>query len=71
MSSDQDKDEDLARIIVETLETRVWLFGQPGTYQFEWEGTGRRGVLVSPGLVRKTDTGNEMERVVEGVVIGI
>ena len=72
-SCDQDKDDDLGRIITEALEVRIWLFGQPGVYEFEWEGTGRRGVLISPGLVRRTHTnegGNET-RVVEGVVVAM
>ncbi|RAR02957.1 hypothetical protein DDE82_005513 [Stemphylium lycopersici] len=51
-SSDQEKDEDLARIITEALGVRIWLFGQPDIYEFQWEGAGRRGVIVSPGLVR-------------------
>jgi len=71
--SDQDKDDDLGRIITEALEVRIWLFGQPDIYEFEWEGTGRRGVLISPGLVRRTPTNqgvNEI-RVVEGVVVAM
>jgi hypothetical protein len=72
-SSDQDKDEDLARVISETLSLRIWLFGQPDWYKFEWEGTGRRGVLVSPSLLRKGDVcgeGRGEMRVLEGVVGG-
>lgn len=71
-ASDQDKEEDLARTISEALELRIWLFGQPCTYEFEWEGTGRRGVLICPTLVRRTDESGEGERrvVVEGTVVG-
>jgi hypothetical protein len=72
--SDQQKDEDLTSIITEALEISIWLFGQPDSYEFEWEGAGRRGVLVSPGLVRRTNTGvgREQEtRVVEGAVVGM
>ncbi|KAF1851955.1 uncharacterized protein K460DRAFT_271897 [Cucurbitaria berberidis CBS 394.84] len=69
-SSDQEREDDLTRIISEALEVRIWLFGQPFSYEFEWEGTGRRGVLVSPGLVRRTDGRGEEEgmMVVEGTV---
>jgi hypothetical protein len=68
-SNDQHRDEDLTRIIAEALECRIWLFGQPDVYEFEWEGTGMRGVLVSPGLARKTREGEE--RMIEGIVVGI
>ena len=49
------------------------MFGQPDLYEFEWGGAGRRGVLVSPGLVRRTNaTGDEQEtRVVEGAIVGM
>ncbi|KAF1943085.1 hypothetical protein EJ02DRAFT_511150 [Clathrospora elynae] len=72
-ASDQEKDEDLAQIISEALEMRIWLYGQPCEYEFEWEGAGRRGVLVSPGLVRWTNERGEGEerRVVEGVAVGV
>ena len=42
-------------------------------YEFEWEGTGRRGVLISPGLVRRmhTNEGSTETRVVEGVVVAM
>lgn len=68
-SSDQDKDQDLARIIAAALEKRVWLWGQPGEWAFVWEGTGRRGVLVCPGVVGRAQDGGE-RRVLEGVVVG-
>ncbi|KAL6710724.1 hypothetical protein ACN47E_007781 [Coniothyrium glycines] len=70
VSSDQVKDEDLARLISEALDLSIWLFGQPYAYGFEWEGMGRRGVLVSPGLVRGSEDGKR-DWVVEGVVVGI
>ncbi|EFQ88759.1 hypothetical protein PTT_15237 [Pyrenophora teres f. teres 0-1] len=72
-SSDQDKDDDLGRIMTEALEISIWLLGQPGMYELEWEGTGRRGVLISPGLVRRTHTGGDVDetRVVEGVVVAM
>ncbi|KAF2130871.1 hypothetical protein P153DRAFT_365506 [Dothidotthia symphoricarpi CBS 119687] len=54
-ASDQDKDEGLTHIISSTLELRIWLFGQPGVYDLVWEGAGRRGVVVSPALVRRVD----------------
>ncbi|RMZ74352.1 cell wall integrity and stress response component [Pyrenophora seminiperda CCB06] len=70
---DQDKDDDLGRIITAALEVRIWLFGQPGMYEFEWEETGRRGVLISPGLVRRTYTNEGMNsaRIVDGVVVAM
>ncbi|KAF1834584.1 hypothetical protein BDW02DRAFT_330137 [Decorospora gaudefroyi] len=65
-ASDQEKDEHLARILADALEVRIWLLGQPGRYAFVWEDTGRRGVLVSPAVVR-----DGRERVMEGVVCGV
>lgn len=72
-SSDQEKDEDLARIITEALGVRIWLFGQPDTCEFKWEGAGRRGVIISPGLVKRMyANGDEKETwVVEGAVVGM
>lgn len=72
-SSDQQRDEDLTFIIVEALEISIWLFGQPDRYEFQWEGAGRGGVLVSPGLVKRTVAhGEEQETmVVEGAVVGM
>lgn len=77
-SSDQEKDDDLARIIADVLQMRIWLFGQPGEYAFRWEEVGRRGVVVAPKLVVTRPagaTGNgcaeEREEVVcEGGVVG-
>jgi hypothetical protein len=56
---DHDKDADLTRIIAETLETRIWLFGQPHVYEFRWDGVGQRGVAISPELVRRSDEDGE------------
>lgn len=72
-SSDQQRDEELTFIIMEALEISIWLFGQPDVYEFQWGGAGRGGVVVSPGLVRRTVVSGE-ERdtmVVEGAVVGM
>jgi hypothetical protein len=81
MSSDQDRDDDLARIITDTLTVRVWLFGQLDTYEFEWEGVGERGVVVNPGLVKRKwrggdgdgdgDGGGGVIHVVDGAVVAM
>jgi len=52
-SDDQEKEDDLTRVIGEAMKTRVWLFGQPSEYEFRWDGVGTRGIAVSPELVRK------------------
>jgi hypothetical protein len=39
----------------EALEMRIWLFGQPGEYEFRWDGVGTRGVVVRPELVMRLD----------------
>ncbi|KAJ4297544.1 hypothetical protein N0V90_005436 [Kalmusia sp. IMI 367209] len=71
--ADQDKDENLVDVINNALDLSVWLFGQPFLYEFVWEGVGRRGTLVAPGLQKCTDErGRPMERpktVVESVVV--
>ncbi|KAH8708608.1 hypothetical protein GQ44DRAFT_715029 [Phaeosphaeriaceae sp. PMI808] len=51
-ADDQEKEDDLTRIISEVLEMRIWLFGQPDGFEFQWDGVGNRGVVVSPELVR-------------------
>jgi len=56
-SDDQEKEDDLTRVISEAMETRVWLFGQPSEYEFRWDGVGTRGIAVSPELVRKDGSG--------------
>jgi hypothetical protein len=72
-SSDQDKDEDLARIITDTLTMRIWLFGQSDTYDFEWEGVGERGIVINPGLVKRkraeSDGDDSVVQLVEGAVV--
>jgi hypothetical protein len=74
-SSDQDKDEDLAGIITDTLTVRIWLFGQLDTYEFRWEGVGERGVVVNPGLVKRKrgngDGDDGVVHVVEGAVVAM
>jgi hypothetical protein len=50
--SDSDREHDLATLIGEALQCRIWLFGQPRGWAFEWEGGSRGGgVVVAPGLV--------------------
>ncbi|KAF2651958.1 hypothetical protein K491DRAFT_696018 [Lophiostoma macrostomum CBS 122681] len=54
--SDSDKDDDLVSIIIHALELMLWLHGQPFVYELNWEGVGRRGIVIAPGLARMTDT---------------
>ncbi|KAI4626823.1 hypothetical protein J4E83_003976 [Alternaria metachromatica] len=79
-SSDQDRDEDLARIITDTLTVRIWLFGQLDTYEFEWEGVGERGIVINPELVKRkwrSDSrdgggdGDVVVHVVDGTVVAM
>jgi hypothetical protein len=48
------------------------LYGQPGEYEFRWDGVGTRGVVVGPEVLRR-DEGEEKGRVVvvEGSVVGL
>jgi hypothetical protein len=72
-SDDQEKEDDLTRVISEALETRVWLYGQPNEFDFRWDGVGTRGIVVSPELVR-IDEGDRSGRgrvVLESGVAGL
>lgn len=74
-SSDQDKDEGLARIITDTLTMRIWLFGQLDTYDFEWEGVGERGIVINPSLLKRKrqegDGDDSIFQLVEGAVVAM
>ncbi|KAF2017422.1 hypothetical protein BU24DRAFT_490592 [Aaosphaeria arxii CBS 175.79] len=60
--SDQERDEDLVQIIQSSLDTMIWLYGQPFLYDFMWEGVGSRGIIVSPGLVKLSDGSGRVVR---------
>jgi hypothetical protein len=49
---DQEKDNDLVRIISNALDIIIWLHGQPASYDFVWETTVRRATVITPGLVK-------------------
>ena len=70
-SDDQEKEDDLTRVISEALEIRVWLYGQPAEYEFRWDGVGTRGVVVSPELVRGDGQGGRGRVLVESGVAGL
>ncbi|KAF2829704.1 hypothetical protein CC86DRAFT_285141 [Ophiobolus disseminans] len=70
-SDDQEKEDDLTRVISDALETRVWLFGQPAEYEFRWDGVGTRGVVVSPELVKADRLGGRGRVLVESGVAGL
>jgi hypothetical protein len=61
VADDQEKEDDLTRIISEALETSIWLFGQPGEFEYRWDSVGTRGLVVSPELVRR-DVGDRDTR---------
>jgi hypothetical protein len=72
-SDDQEKEDDLTRVITEALETRIWLFGQPAEYEFRWDGVGMRGILVGPEVLERgyDGQGGRDKVVVEGSVVGL
>ena len=53
--AEQEKDEDLVKIMASALEISIWLYGQPYNYEFMWEDPGFRGTAITPGLTRTTD----------------
>lgn len=52
---DQEKDQELIKIMNSALELSIWLYGQPYQYEFMWEDPGFRGTAITPGLTRTTD----------------
>lgn len=51
------------QLISDALDVSIWLYGQPYLYEFVWEGVGRRGTVVAPGLAKLTDErGRVLER---------
>ncbi|PVI06001.1 hypothetical protein DM02DRAFT_724763 [Periconia macrospinosa] len=54
--SDQEKDQELIKIMNSALELSIWLYGQPYQYEFMWEDPGFRGTAITPGLTRMTDS---------------
>ncbi|KAJ4381017.1 hypothetical protein N0V86_003364 [Didymella sp. IMI 355093] len=68
---DQERESDLAGIITEALETRIWLVGQTGEWDFEWEVPGRGAVVVSPSLVVRDDGRGPRRVVLDQSIVGI
>ncbi|CBX93374.1 predicted protein [Plenodomus lingam JN3] len=71
-ASNHDRDEALAGLLHMALRLNIWLYGEPFLYEFAWEETGRRGIMVSPNLVRRTEGPGSQDGkavVVEGVVM--
>ncbi|KAL1606683.1 hypothetical protein SLS60_004090 [Paraconiothyrium brasiliense] len=70
--ADQDKDENLVDAINNALDLSLWLFGQPYLYEWVWEEVGRRGTVISPGMIRVTDERGRMldrpSRVVDAAI---
>ena len=68
---DQEREGDLAGVITRALETRIWLAGQIGEWDFEWEVPGRGAVVVSPSLVVRENGKRPRRVVVDQSVVGI
>ncbi|UPX16276.1 uncharacterized protein EKO05_0006686 [Ascochyta rabiei] len=68
---DQERESDLAGLIGETLECRIWLCGQASEWGFDWEIPGRGAVVVAPGLVVKDDGRAPRRVVLNQSVVGI
>ena len=47
---------------------RIWLIGQPGVYEFLWDGVGSRGVVVRPEVVMIEEGKERREVVLDGRV---
>lgn len=58
--ADQDRDKNLVDVMNKALDMSLWLFGQPYLYEWVWEDVGRRGTVISPGLVQVTDDRGKM-----------
>lgn len=68
LADDQEKEDELTRIIHEALDMRIWLVGQPGVYEFLWDGVGSRGVVVRPEVVMIEEGKERREVVLDGRV---
>lgn len=68
---DQERESDLAGIMTEALEIRIWLAGQIGEWDFEWEIPGRGAVIVSPSLVVRENERGPRRVVLDQSVVGI
>ncbi|KAF1929451.1 uncharacterized protein M421DRAFT_419983 [Didymella exigua CBS 183.55] len=68
---DQERESDLAGIVTEALETRIWLVGQTGEWDFEWEVPGRGAVVVSPSLVVREERRGPRRVVLDQSVVGV
>ncbi|KAH6618469.1 hypothetical protein C7974DRAFT_400140 [Boeremia exigua] len=66
---DQEREGDLAGIIAEALESRIWLVGQSAEWSFEWEEPGRGTVVLKPAVVVRE--GGGPRRVVMGQSVGV
>ncbi|ORY12348.1 hypothetical protein BCR34DRAFT_304179 [Clohesyomyces aquaticus] len=67
---DQEQDENLVQIINSALELSIWLYGEPASYEFRWEGVGRRGIVLAPGLTKMDDgSGRQPQMLLEPVVV--
>jgi len=49
------------QLINSALDLSIWLYGQPFIYEYLWESVGRRGIVVSPGLIKATDSTGRIE----------
>ncbi|KAJ8114282.1 hypothetical protein OPT61_g3798 [Boeremia exigua] len=56
-SGDQERESDLAGVITEALECRIWLLGQSADWAFEWEEPGRGVVVMKPAVVVRENGG--------------
>lgn len=68
---DQERESDLAGIIGEALECRIWLYGQTGEWMYEWEVPSRGAVVVAPSLVVREDGRGPRRVVLDQCVVGI
>ncbi|KAJ4343090.1 hypothetical protein N0V95_006787 [Ascochyta clinopodiicola] len=68
---DQERESDLAGLIAEALECRIWLYGLASEWCFDWEVPGRGAVLVAPSLVVRDDGRAPRRVVLNSSVVGI
>ncbi|KAF3046124.1 hypothetical protein E8E12_011237 [Didymella heteroderae] len=68
---DQEREGDLAGIMTEALETRIWLAGQTGEWDFEWGFLGRGLIVVSPSLVVREYGRGPRRVVMDQNVVGV
>lgn len=68
---DHERESDLAGIIGEALECRIWLYSQSGEWGFEWETPEAGVIIVTPALVVRDERKGPRRVVMQQSILGL